>query len=104
MPVKTSLNIISLLMLCCSTAAGAANPVYEKNCMACHGEGVAGAPRVGEVEAWKERLPKGIGAMVTVVIEVVQGYSGAMPPRGGNPNLSDEQIRGAVQYMADQLQ
>jgi mono/diheme cytochrome c family protein len=59
MPVKTSLNIISLLMLCWSAAASAANPVYEKNCMACHGEGVAGAPRVGEVEAWKERLPKG---------------------------------------------
>ena len=103
MPAKTSLYLISLLMLCWSATAGAANPVYEKNCMACHGEGVAGAPRVGEVEAWKERLPKGIDAMVTVVIEGVQGYSGAMPPRGGNPNLSDAQIRGAVQYMVDQL-
>ena len=93
------------MLLWCSSA-GAANgaSVYEKNCMACHGEGVAGAPKVGEVEAWKERLPKGIDAMVTSVIEGVQGYSGAMPPRGGNPDLSDEQIREAVQYMVDELQ
>ena len=41
--------------------------------------------------------------MVTVVIEGVQGYSGAMPPRGSNPYLSDKQIRAAVQYMLDQL-
>ena len=104
MTVKTGFHLISLLMLCCSATAGAANPVYEQNCMACHGQGVAGAPRVGEVEAWKERLPKGIDAMVIIVIDGVQGYSGAMPPRGGNPNLSDEQIREAVQYMLDQLQ
>lgn len=105
MPVKTSFYFISLLMFCLSSTAGAANGalIYEQNCMACHGEGVAGAPRVGEAEAWKERLPKGINAMVTIVIEGVQGYSGAMPPRGGNPDLSDEQIRAAVQYMLDQL-
>ena len=106
MPVKTRLYfIIALLMLCLSSTAGAANGalVYEQNCMACHGEGIAGAPRVGETDAWKERLSKGIDAMVKIVIEGVQGYSGAMPPRGGNPDLSDEQIRAAVQYMLDQL-
>jgi cytochrome c5 len=97
---------IALLMLCWSWTAGAADGalVYEQNCMACHGEDVAGAPRVGEVEAWQERLSKGIDAMVTIVIEGVQGYSGVMPPRGGNRNLNDEQIREAVQYMLDQLQ
>ncbi len=60
--------------------------------------------RTGDTDAWKERLPKGIDAMVTMVIEGVQGYSGTMPPRGGNPNLSDDQIRETVQYMVDQLQ
>ena len=106
MPVSTNLFIISLLAIFWSTAAVAANgtSVYEQNCRACHGEGVAGAPKSGEMDAWKERLPKGIDAMVTLVIEGVQGYSGAMPPRGGNPKLSDEQIREAVQYMVDQLQ
>ena len=55
MPVKTSFYFISLLMFCLSSTAGAANGalIYEQNCMACHGEGVAGAPRVGEAEAWK---------------------------------------------------
>ena len=41
--------------------------------------------------------------MVTIVVEGVQGYSGSMPPRGGNPDLSDDQIREAVEYMVDQL-
>ena len=89
-----------------SSTAGAANgvSVYEQNCMVCHGEGVAGAPRLGEINAWKERLPKGMDAMVKTVIEGVQGYSGVMPPRGGNPDLSDDQIREAVKYMVKQLQ
>jgi len=106
MPVRTNLFFISLLTIFWSSSAGAANgtSVYEQNCMACHGEGVAGAPKLGEMDAWKERLPKGIDAMVTLVIEGVQGYSGAMPPRGGNPKLSDDQIREAVQYMVDKLQ
>ena len=105
MPVRTIFFFISLLTIFWSSTAGAANgmSVYEQNCMACHGEGVAGAPRLGEKDAWKERLPKGIDAMVALVIEGVQGYSGAMPPRGGNPKLSDDQIREAVQYMVDKL-
>jgi cytochrome c5 len=97
---------ISLLALFCYSSADAADgvSVYEKNCIACHGDGVAGAPKIGDAEAWKERLPKGLEAMVTTVIEGVQGYSGAMPPRGGNPSLSDDQIRSAVQYMVDRLE
>ena len=106
MPVRTNIFFISLLTIFWSSTAGASNgmSVYEQNCMACHGEGVAGAPRLGEKDAWKERLPKGIDAMVVLVIEGVQGYSGAMPPRGGNPKLSDDQIREAVQYMVNKLQ
>jgi cytochrome c len=106
MSVRTDLYLISLLSIFLSSTAAATNgtSVYEQNCKVCHGEGIAGAPRSGEIDVWKERLPKGIDAMVTIVIEGVQGYSGAMPPRGGNPNLSDDQIREAVQYMLDQLQ
>jgi len=106
MPARTNLYFILLLTIFWTSTAGAANgtSVYEKNCMVCHGEGIAGAPRTGDIDAWKERMPKGIDAMVTIVIDGVQGYSGAMPPRGGNPNLSDDQIREAVQYMVDQLQ
>jgi cytochrome c len=105
MPFRTNLFLVSLLTIIWSSTAGAANgkSVYEQNCMACHGEGVAGAPKLGEMGDWKERLPKGIDAMVALVIEGVQGYSGAMPPRGGNTKLTDDQIREAVQYMVDKL-
>ena len=106
MPVKAYLLIFSLLAILSSSTASAANgaSVYEQNCMVCHDAGIAGAPKLGEMDAWKERLPKGVDAMVTLVIDGVQGYSGAMPPRGGNPQLSDDQIREAVQYMVDKLQ
>lgn len=103
---KINLVFILLQMLFWNSNANAANgaTIYQQNCMQCHGEGVAGAPKLGDANAWKERLAKGIDAMVTSVIDGVQGYSGAMPPRGGNPDLTDDQIRMTVQYMLDQLQ
>lgn len=105
MTTRTNISLIMLLMLFGYSIQSAANgeTVYQQNCMACHGEGVAGAPKLAEASAWKSRLQKGIDAMVTIVVDGVQGYSGTMPPRGGNPDLSDEQIRMAVQYMLDQL-
>lgn len=105
MTTRTHYYLILLLMLIWNSAVGASGvSVYEKNCNACHGQGVAGAPKLGDVNAWKGRLTKGIDEMVISVIQGVQGYSGAMPPRGGNPDLTDAEIRESVQYMLGQLQ
>jgi cytochrome c5 len=82
-------------------ADGAA--VYRQTCAACHDAGVAGAPRPGDPGAWEQRLPKGIDAMTGLVIEGVQGYSGVMPPRGGNPALSDAELRAAVEFIVAKL-
>lgn len=71
--------------------------VYEKNCVACHAAGVAGAPRFGDKAAWKEHVAAGLEHMAEVAIR----GTGAMPPRGGNPKLSDAEIRAAVAYMAE---
>jgi len=68
--------------------------VYKQACAACHAVGAAGAPKSGDKAAWARRLRKGEDALVA---SVVKGL-GVMPPRGGNPSLTDEQIRAAVRY------
>ncbi len=69
--------------------------VYHGLCHACHAAGLVGAPKPDDTEAWKERAEKGLDAMVAIAI---QGLGG-MPPRGGNPALTDEEIRQAIRYM-----
>jgi cytochrome c5 len=71
--------------------------VYEKACMACHETGAAGAPKLGDKAAWKEPVARGLNRLAEVAIR----GKGAMPPRGGNPALSDAEMRAAVAYMME---
>ncbi|NGX17333.1 cytochrome c5 family protein [Wenzhouxiangella sp. XN24] len=75
--------------------------VYNAACTACHGPGIAGAPKTGDATAWAPRIDKGMDTLVQHAIEGFQGDAGYMPPRGGYSNLSDEEVRDAVQYMVD---
>lgn len=72
--------------------------VYTAVCAACHSTGVAGAPKTGDNAAWAPRVAKGLDAIVTTAISGI----GAMPARGGNPNLSDDEVRRAVIHMTNQ--
>lgn len=72
--------------------------IYEKTCAACHGAGVSGAPKVGDKAAWAGLQEEGVDHLTQVAI---QG-EGGMPPRGGNPELSDEEVHAAVAYMLEQ--
>lgn len=72
--------------------------VYEKTCAACHANGVAGAPKFGDKAAWKEHLAH--GGLEHMAETTIRG-KGAMPPRGGNPKLSDAEIRAAVAYIME---
>lgn len=81
-----------------SEGQGEGQSVYSGVCQACHVAGVAGAPKLGDAEAWAPRIALGEDALVQ---SVVNG-KGAMPPKGGNPALSEEQIRAAVEYMISQ--
>lgn len=76
--------------------------VYSMACTACHGAGIAGAPKTGDTAAWGPRIDQGMDTLVRHAIEGFQGEDGYMPPRGGFSNLSDEQVRDAVQYMVDE--
>lgn len=73
--------------------------VYKRSCLACHGAGVAGAPRVGDKAAWAPRIAQGADTLYLHSIKGFQGRAGMMPARGGNPALSDEDVRAAVDYM-----
>ena len=72
--------------------------IYKQSCMACHAAGVAGAPKLGDSEAWSPRLAKGTDALVQ---SVANGLN-AMPPKGGCMTCSDDDLRGAVEYMVSQ--
>jgi cytochrome c5 len=69
--------------------------VYNTVCTACHAAGVAGAPQPGS-DALKERLAgKGLDGLKSSVINGLN----VMPPRGGRPDLTDEQIQAAIDFM-----
>ena len=71
--------------------------VYNAACAACHNAGVAGAYKFADQAAWAPVIATGLDAMVANVIK----GKGAMPARGGNPNLDDLEIARAVVYMTN---
>jgi len=78
--------------------------IYQSACIACHGAGVAGAPRVGDAPTWVARIAAGSETLYANAINGFQGSSGVMPGKGGNPTLSDEEVKAAVDYMVSQSQ
>jgi cytochrome c5 len=73
--------------------------VYDTTCTACHTAGVANAPKPGDKAAWAPRLKQGTDALVQSVLK----GKGAMPPKAGNPALSDAEIRAAIEFMVSQV-
>lgn len=73
--------------------------VFNMACMACHGAGVAGAPKYGDKAAWAPRIAKGMDTLHKHSIEGFQGTAGFMPPKGGRADLADKSIMNAVDYM-----
>ncbi len=71
--------------------------VYVAQCVACHGSGAAGAPKLGDVAAWAPRLKAGYDALVGSSLK----GKGAMGAQGGG-DFSDVEIGRAVVYMANQ--
>jgi|GEM_PF-989332 len=66
--------------------------VYEQACAACH---AVLPPRFGDQAAWAPLRKQGVAVLVA---SVLQG-KGAMPAKGGNPALTEIEIRAAVEYM-----
>ena len=75
--------------------------VYNQACVACHGAGIAGAPKFGDKGAWAARIAQGGDTMHKHAIEGYQGKGGFMPPKGGRTDLSDQSVINAVDYMVN---
>lgn len=76
--------------------------IYNQACMACHMSGVGGAPKLGDSEAWAPRIAKGADALYASGLNGVQGT--AMMAKGGRADLSDAEVKAAVDYMIAQAQ
>lgn len=75
---------------------------YERACFACHGTGAAGAPRMGDAADWGTRAEKGRELLIQHSLEGFMGERGYMPPKGGQPQLADEAVIAALDYMLEQ--
>ena len=82
-----------------SASARAGDAVYTSGCAACHASGAAGAPMTGDAAAWAPRQEQGLD---TLVKHAYEGYKG-MPAKGLCADCSEEEIRGAVEYILSQL-
>jgi cytochrome c5 len=72
--------------------------LFEAACSACHGAGIAGAPKFGDKAAWSARIAQGKETLYTHAIKGYQGKGGMMPAKGGS-TASDEEVKAAVDYM-----
>jgi cytochrome c5 len=78
-----------------AAGAGEGKMLYEHVCVACHGAGVAGAPKFGDKSAWAPRIAQGVDTLYTHALK----GKGAMPPKGGQLATPDAEIKAAVDYM-----
>ena len=81
-----------------AAAARSGEQVYNATCMACHGTGAAGAPKVGDKDAWGPRKDKGID---TLLDHAVNGFN-AMPPKGTCMDCSEDELKAAIEHMLSQ--
>jgi cytochrome c5 len=79
-----------------AAAAGNGEGVYKQTCVACHGAGVAGAPKFGDKAAWAPRVAQGLPALYNSALK----GKNAMPPKGGSA-APDADINAAVDYMVN---
>lgn len=78
--------------------------IFGNLCHACHETGAGGAPTLADKPHWASRLAQGEEILVTHAIEGYTGTAGMMPAKGGNPALSDEQVKATVDWMITQVQ
>ena len=77
--------------------------VWAGTCIQCHSNGLGGAPLIGNRTLWVPRIEKGLEVLVGHATQGFYGDVGEMPARGGNPSLSDDEVRVAVRFMVTRV-
>lgn len=100
---KIAANIQPVATVEVAEAAGAhveksGEDIVKGTCIACHGAGALGAPKLGNAGDWGPRIAQGYETLVKHAIEGIR----SMPPRGGSADLTDHEVADAVAYMANQ--
>lgn len=72
--------------------------VFTQACAACHATGAMNAPKPGDAAAWKARIAQGLD---TLIHNALNGLN-MMPARGGNPDLTDNEVAAAIVHMTNQ--
>jgi cytochrome c5 len=74
---------------------------YETACIACHGAGIAGAPKVGDKAAWGPRIAQGKETLYNHALHGYNGKNGVMPAKGGRADWPDDLIKLAVDHIVE---
>jgi cytochrome c5 len=74
---------------------------YETACSACHGAGIAGAPKVGDHAAWGPRIAQGKETLYNHALHGFAGKTGVMPAKGGRADWPDDLIKQAVDHIVE---
>lgn len=83
-----------------SSGPKSGDEVYNTACAACHATGALEAPVFGDTAAWEARVAKGADTLYSNAINGIN----AMPAKGGNASLSDEEVQAAVDHMLAAVQ
>lgn len=81
-----------------TASADTGKTLYGSACVACHGAGIAGAPKFGDKAVWAPRIAQGAPVLYEHAIKGFQGKTGVMPPKGG-ASAPDGDVKAAVDYM-----
>lgn len=93
-------NLLPVAATSPTAAAVPGESTFKAVCTGCHGAGVLGAPKFGDKSAWASRIAQGMPVLYTSAIK----GKNAMPAKGGNPTLSDDEVKAAVLYMVKAAQ
>ena len=92
---KPALLLVVMSIAGCVSEPHPGELTWQQNCQVCHGVGLAGSPKFGDKKAWTKRIARGTESLYGHAIE---GW-GDMPAKGGNPALSEQEVKHAIDYM-----
>jgi len=105
--IPNTICTIVLLSAATSIAYADGKAIYQQNCAVCHSEGSAGAPKLGDKNAWAPLIAKGRNALIGYALNGPGHVTwdneaiplGKMPAKGGTKDLTAEEVTAAVDYI-----